>query len=131
MELTTSGWQPDNNGIAEPSPCHRQAVDLTNGSTLTDGRTDLRTTTKTRKLRLVPDAAGAVDKSDSPRHRAGATKFRVRVACINWPHPAPAPHAMAYVLRDGEMIADTYFATWAEAMEYAVPLARRLAGVAS
>lgn len=56
---------------------------------------------------------------------------RVVVACINWNHPSPVPHAMAYVLRDGSMIADWYFPTWAEAMDYAVPLARRLAGVAS
>ena len=122
MELTTSGWQPDSNAIAEPSPRHRQAADLTNGSTLTDGRTDLRTTTKTRKLRLVPDAAGAVDKGES---------LRVVVACINWNHPSPVPHAMSYVLRDGQMVADWYHDTWTDAMEFAVPLARRLAGVAS
>lgn len=79
------------------------------------------TKTQTEKP-YVLNAAHPVDKFDS---------LRVVVACINWNHPSPTPHAIAYVLRDGEMIADRYFATWAEAMEYAVPLARRLAGVAA
>lgn len=47
--------------MAQPCTSQKQAADLTNGSTLTDGRTDLRTTTKTKKTRLVPDAPPPVD----------------------------------------------------------------------
>ena len=83
--------------------------------------TDERTQDSGGKPRVL-DAAGPVDKSDS---------LRVVVACINWNHPSPVPHAMSYVLRDGQMVADWYHDTWTDAMEFAVPLARRLAGVAA
>jgi len=61
MERITEPWQADSNAMAEPSLSHRQAADLTNGATLTDERTDLRTTTKTRNTRLVPNAPTPVD----------------------------------------------------------------------
>ena len=48
-----NAWQ--NDGNEEFS--HR----FDNGSTLTDGRTDLRTTTKTERARLVPNAPTPVD----------------------------------------------------------------------
>lgn len=41
--------------------------------------------------------------------------MRVVVACINWTTP-DAPHAMSYVLRDGEVLASAYHDTWVEAM---------------
>ncbi|TQL46690.1 hypothetical protein FB562_2214 [Homoserinimonas aerilata] len=56
--------------------------------------------------------------------------MRVIVACINWNHP-DAPHAVSYVLRDGEAIASVYHDTWAEAMHRANELAARLKAVAS
>ena len=37
---------------------------------------------------------------------------RVKVACINWPHP-DAPHAASYVLVNGEAVALAYHHTWA------------------
>ena len=64
MERITEPWQADSNAMAEPSLSHRQAADLTNGATLTDERTDLRTTTKTRNTRLVPNAPTPVDNPD-------------------------------------------------------------------
>lgn len=51
--------------------------------------------------------------------------MRVGVACINWTH-ADAPHAMSFVIRDGDLIAEAYHATWAEAMERANELAATL-----
>ncbi len=57
------------------------------------------------------------------RSRATAKQAdRIVVACINWPHP-DAPHAMTYMLRDGEMIAESFHRTWAEAMVRADNLA--------
>lgn len=50
---------------------------------------------------------------------------RVKVGCGNWSHPA-APKALAYAVIDGEMRGDRFFATWAEAIEYASNLAVRL-----
>lgn len=43
---------------------------------------------------------------------------RVKVACINWGHD-DAPKALAYVLRDGEALAETFHATWEEALQRA------------
>ncbi|UAJ80175.1 hypothetical protein IT072_03765 [Leifsonia sp. ZF2019] len=50
---------------------------------------------------------------------------RVKVACINWSH-ADAPKALSYLLRDDEAVAEAYHATWAQAMERANDLARRV-----
>lgn len=40
---------------------------------------------------------------------------RVKVACINWSH-ADAPHALIYLLRNGEAVAEQFVDTWADAM---------------
>jgi hypothetical protein len=48
---------------------------------------------------------------------------RWKAACINWSHP-DAPHGMAYAVRDGEIVADWYFATWSEALTFADQRAR-------
>jgi hypothetical protein len=41
--------------------------------------------------------------------------LRVKVAVINWGHP-DAPHAVIYLLRDGEAEAERFVNTWADAM---------------
>lgn len=48
----------------------------------------------------------------------GGDVVRIIVACINWTH-SDAPHAMSYVLRDGEAVATAYHATWTDAMQRA------------
>lgn len=50
---------------------------------------------------------------------------RVKVACINWGHKN-APHAMSYVLRNNELVAEAFHDTWAQAMERANLIAVRL-----
>lgn len=67
MERLTSEWQPDSNAMAESWLSHRQDENLTDGSTLTNERTDLRTPTKTRDIRLVPNAPTPVDKREFVR----------------------------------------------------------------
>jgi hypothetical protein len=59
---------------------------------------------------------------DSERSTGLLRGPRFRVACINWSHAA-APHAVVYL----EGMFDRYFATWAEAIEWADRTARRFA----
>ena len=44
--------------------------------------------------------------------------YRWKIACINWGHADDYPRALAYALIGGAMVAERYFATWAEAVEF-------------
>lgn len=50
---------------------------------------------------------------------------RVKVWCINWPHP-DAPHAAVHVIHKGELGMGAYFATWTEAIDFADRIAHNL-----
>lgn len=77
------------------------------------------------------NATNATTPRQPERNRALETRAnnpvdnRIKVACINWPHP-DAPHAMSYLLRDGEVVGEAYHATWDEAMARADEVASRL-----
>lgn len=46
------------------------------------------------------------------------TEGRWKIACINWGHD-DAPHALVYLLVDGEARAERYFPAWADAIKAA------------
>lgn len=71
--------------------------------------------------RVVPRLLRQGRRGDAVHH-----PFRFRVACINWSH-RDAPHAVAYLMRNGEMVADWFFDTHAEAIAFADDRARRSA----
>lgn len=64
-----------------------------------------------------PCCQGCLDEMAAPD--------RVKVACINWSYP-DAPHALIYVLRDGEAVADQFTSTWVEAMALVPRYARAI-----
>lgn len=51
---------------------------------------------------------------------------RWKVACINWSAPLSVPHALAYLLVDGEAYGEVYFVSWDDAIAHANASAKRL-----